>query len=349
MRNRMAVGLVALFALTACDAVPDRTVDQTISCQAGSITGQGSSAQANAVNVWIRNYQVACAGATIAYTSSGSGAGVAQFSKRTGDFAGSDSPLSAADRSSVSKRCGASGPVHLPMTVGPIALAYNVPGASDLQLSPATIARIFTGEVSTWNSPLIVKDNPHSNLPAIAIKAVHRSDRSGTTDNFTGFLAAAGPDWTFGNRSLWPLPAGIAAVGNDAVATAIEQTEGSIGYVEASYARFHELPTARVGNAAAQFVSLTDVAAGVTVAGATVSGSGDLQLAFDYAKAISGAYPIVQVTYEIICPEGVEPLAKSFLAYASSPAGQRAATDAGFAPLPENLRVKVAAAVASLH
>jgi phosphate transport system substrate-binding protein len=145
------------------------------------------------------------------------------------------------------------------------------------------------------------------------------------------------------------VPGGIAAAGSNGMVTAIERTEGAIGYVEASYARFHELPTALAGNAAGEFVALTDEAAGAQVAGARIVGSGsDLELALDYGTARPGAYPIVLVTYEIVCAKGAGPLVKSFFAYAVSPAGHAAATRLGYAPLPDNLRTKVAAAVGGL-
>jgi hypothetical protein len=122
-----------------------------------------------------------------------------------------------------------------------------------------------------------------------------------------------------------------------------------LGYVEASYARFHNLPIARVGNAAGEFAELTDDSAGRTVAGAKITGTdGDLRLAIDYSTRTPGAYPLVLVTYEVVCRTGAPPLVKSFLTYASSPAGQAVATTLGYAPLPESLRAKVAAAVAAL-
>ena len=343
------LGLVLLLGLAACDS-PTPAAATAISCAAGSIAGQGSSAQANAVNAWIKDYQVACAAATVQYTSSGSSAGLAAFIAGTGTFAGSDSPLTAADQPKANARCGSGPAIHLPMVVGPIALAFNVAGVEALQLKPATIARIFAGAITKWNDPAIAADNPGTELPATSISTVHRSDGSGTTDNFTKFLAAtAGGDWSFGSGSAWTAPGGIAVKGSNRVVSAIERTEGAIGYVEASYARFHELPTARVGNAAGEFAPLTDAAAGVTVAGARITGTGgDLQLAVDYATRAAGAYPIVLVTYEVVCKTGTPALVKSFFAYASSPAGQAAATQLGYAPLPDALRTKVAAAVAGL-
>jgi phosphate transport system substrate-binding protein len=353
LRRTGLVAVLALAALAACDSPPPAA--DAVSCAAGSIKAQGSSAQTNAVNAWIRNYQVSCPEATIEYESTGSGAGLRAFIAGTGDFAGTDSPLAAADQPAADARCRTGPAIHLPMVVGPIALAYNVAGVGDLRLRPATIAKIFAGAVTGWNDPAIAADNPGVALPSTKIRTVHRSDGSGTTDNFTGFLAAtAGGDWTFGGDSAWPAPGGIARRGSNGVSATIARTDGAIGYIEASYARFHNLATARIGNGAGEFVALTDEAAGRTVAGAQNTGTGgDLQLRIDYGTSAAGAYPIVLVTYEVVCrtgtPAGSLALVKSFLTYTVSPAGQAAATRLGYAPLPEQLRSRVAAAVAELR
>ncbi|MEU4245208.1 phosphate ABC transporter substrate-binding protein PstS [Actinoplanes sp. NPDC026619] len=349
MMKLRALGLIALLALAGCDS-PRSEAAPAIGCAGGEIAGQGSSAQANAVSAWIRNYQVSCADATVEYASVGSGAGLAAFIGGTGDFAGTDSPLSTEDRPKADARCAGGPAIHLPMVAGPIALAYNVAGAGDLRLAPDTVARIFTGRITSWNDPEIARDNPGESLPATPIRTVHRSDSSGTTDNFTKFLAAtAAADWPHGSGSAWPAPGGLAQKGSNRVVSTIERSDGAIGYVEASYARFHHLPTAAVGNAAGEFVALTDAAAGRMVGGAKITGTGgDLQLAIDYRSGTTGAYPLVLVTYEVVCKTGAKPLVKSFLAYASSPAGQQAATRLGYAPLPDALRDRVAQAVAAL-
>jgi phosphate transport system substrate-binding protein len=344
------VGLLAMAGLVgACSAVPSSSIAEPISCASGEVAGQGSSAQANAVSAWIKNYQVSCADATVSYSSIGSGAGVTAFIGGTGDFAGTDSPVSAADRPGVAARCKGAA-LHLPMVVGPIALAYNVAGVSSLRLQADTIARIFDGRIGAWNDPDIKRDNPDVALPATRITTVHRSDSSGTTDNFTKYLAGtAGPDWKHGSGSTWKASSGLAEKGSNQVVATIERSDGAIGYVEASYARFHNLPIAAVGAGAGAFTALTDEAAGRMIGSARVTGTGgDLQLAIDYQSAPAEAYPIVLVTYEIVCRTGTPALVKSFLTYASSPAGQEAATQLGYAPLPEGLRAKVAQAVAAL-
>ncbi|BCJ40627.1 phosphate-binding protein PstS [Actinoplanes ianthinogenes] len=343
----MAVAaLAALLLVSACEA-PEQ-VDDPVSCASGEASGQGSSAQANAVNEWIKRYQIACARAAVAYASSGSGAGVTAFLAGTGDFAGTDAVLSDADQASAATRCGGAPAVHLPLVIGPIALAYNVAGVGDLRLTPATIAKIFAGEVTTWNDKAVAGDNPRMVLPATPIRTVHREDTSGTTANFTRFLAGTA-GWPFATGSAWPAPGGLGVRGSDRLAAAIARTDGAIGYVEASYARVNELTTARVGDSRGDFAPPTDEAAATAVASAKPAGDGDLRLEFDYDDLYGGAYPLVQVTYEVICKRGASAVARGFLSYAASPAGQAAASGAGYAPLPDTLREQVSAAVAGLR
>ncbi|MFI7547799.1 phosphate ABC transporter substrate-binding protein PstS [Actinoplanes sp. NPDC049599] len=351
MRARLGVLLVLTLGAAACGPVSATPAPAAagIACAAGTVRAQGSSAQTNVVNTWIRDYQVACPDATVAYESTGSTAGLTAFAAGTGDFAGTDSPLTAAQQAAAGTRCG--GPVvHLPMVIGPIALAYNVAGVGDLRLAPATVAGIFAGRVTRWDDPAVAADNPGAVLPSTPIRPVHRADSSGTTANFTAFLAAtAGAGWPFGTGGTWDAPGGTGRRGSNGVASTVARTDGAIGYVEASYARFHDLAVARVRNGAGEFATLTDEAAGRTVAAAGVTGAGgDLRLAVDHRTAVAGAYPIVLVTYEVVCRAGTPPLLRAFLAYTAGPRGQAAAARLGYAPLPEQLRARVAAAVGGL-
>jgi phosphate transport system substrate-binding protein len=323
-----------------------------ISCATGSLNVQGSTAQANAINQWIKDYQNACPGANIQYTGNGSGAGQQAFIAGTADFAGSDSPLAAADQPKADARCKSGPAIHLPMVVGPIAVVYNVSGVTGLKLKPATIAKIFSGKITTWNDAAIAADNSGATLPATKIFTIHRSDSSGTSDNFTKYLTAAAPsDWTFGHDKTWKAPGGDAEKGSDGVAAALAKNDGAIGYVEWSFAQADSLNTAKIGNASGEFVDLTADAAGKTVADAKVGGASanDMQLTINYNTTASGAYPIVLVTYEIVCEKGnASPLVKSFLTYTSGTAAQASVTKLGYAPLPEEVRSKVAATVGNL-
>jgi phosphate transport system substrate-binding protein len=355
---------VAALGLTACGS--DNTSNTpsgsaggakpTIDCKTGSLTAQGSTAQKNAMDEWIKAYQQACSGAQINYQGTGSGAGVQAFTGNTADFAGSDSALKAGDeRTAADKRCTGGNAVDLPMVVGPIAVAYNVNGAKDLQFKPATLAGIFSGKITTWDDPAIKADNPGATLPSTKISTVHRSDSSGTTDNFTKYLAAsAGSDWTFANDKVWKAPGGQGAKGSDGVSAAIKSTDGAIGYVEYSFVQTNSLNAAKIYNGAGEYTALTPDAAAKAVAGATpaANGTGDLSLKIDYATKQPGAYPIVLVTYEIACNKGNPadklPLLKSFLTFLASKDGQAKLNQIGYAPLPESLQTQVAASISSL-
>jgi phosphate transport system substrate-binding protein len=354
------LALTATLALAACGTDNNTgssaggSSSASIDCATGSLTAQGSSAQGNAMAQWIKAYQTACSGASINYQPTASGAGQQAFIANTADFAGSDSALPDADQPKADARCKVGPAIHLPMVTGPIAVAYNLSGVTDLQLKPATIAKIFSGKITKWNDPAITADNPNAQLPATAILAVHRSDSSGTTDNFTKYLAAAAKaDWTYEHDKVWKAPGGSAQKGSDGVGGAVAKTPGSIGYVEWSFAQVNNLSMAKVYNGAGEFTALTGEAAGKTVASAQVTGTGnDLKLKIDFNTTAAGSYPIVLVTYEIVCDKGNAadklPLLKSFLNYISSPDAQNSVTSMGYAPLPDSVRTKVSTVISSL-
>ncbi|OLF09708.1 phosphate ABC transporter substrate-binding protein PstS [Actinophytocola xinjiangensis] len=357
MRLRVLPAVLSAAVLAGCGAAPAPVgggADSPVRCASGSVTAEGSTAQANAINTWITTFQAACPDATVEYRSSGSGAGLRAFIAGTSDFAGSDAELAAADQPAADARCATGPAIHLPMVVGPIALAYTVAGVEDLRLSPPTIAGIFSGRVTRWNDPAIAGDNPDAALPPTAIRTIHRADGSGTTDSFTRYLTAtAAGDWPFGSGTAWPAPGGTAEKGNGGVAAAVAETNGSIGYLEGSYAQALNLRTARIGNQAGEFVELSAEAGALAVADADVAGTGnDLRLRIAYTSEAAGVYPIVLVTYEVVCERGTRSesldLVKAFLRYAAGEDGQRAASRLGYSPLPERIRTRVVAAVDAL-
>jgi len=358
------IALTATVALAACGTNNNTSPPASgsgsptagaIQCATGTLNAQGSTAQANAIANWIKLYNQACPGATINYTGSGSGAGQQAFIAGQADFAGSDSPLSATDQPKANAHCTGGAAIHLPMVVGPIAVVYNVNGVSNLQFKAATLAGIFNGKITKWNDPAIAADNPGVSLPATKITPVHRSDSSGTTDNFTKYLGtvAGSTAWPYPHDKVWHAPGGDAEKGSDGVSKFLASTDGAIGYVEWSFATLNNLNMAKIFNGAGEWSTLTADSAGKTIAGAQVVGTGnDLQMKIDYATNAPGAYPIVLVTYEIVCdkgnPSGSLNLLKSFLGYTSSTAGQQTLTTVGSAPLPETVRSKVAQVVSSM-
>jgi phosphate transport system substrate-binding protein len=357
------LALTAALALSACGSDNEAPSTPSASggasttaadCATGTLNAFGSSAQKNAVDEWRKAYQQLCAGATINYEPNGSGAGIQSFIAKTADFAGSDSALKEEEQPQADARCAAGPAIHLPMVIGPVAVAYNLPGVDGLQLKPDTLAKIFAGTIKTWDDAAIKADNPSATLPSTNIQTVHRSDESGTTDNFTKYLGTvAESNWTFGAGKAWKAPGGTGSKGSDGVATSVKSTEGSIAYMEWSYAENGGLSKAKIANGAGEFTELTADAAGKTIAGAEVTGTGDdLKMKIDYATKTPGAYPIVLVTYEIVCSKGTPAdklaLVKGFLSYAASAEGQGSLTELGYAPLPTEVQTKVAAAIKTL-
>ena len=229
-----------------------------ISCQSGTLTSGGSTAQQNAISAWSKAYETACSGATINYQGVGSGAGVTQFSSGTLDFAGSDFALDSIEPVGADARCKSGPAINIPLAPGGIAIGYNIPNVTKLNLSASNLAKIFSGKITNWNDPSIAKDNSGTTLPNLPIQTFHRSDSSGTSYNFTNYLANdAKSDWTVGANKNWPAPGGQGEHGSSLVASTVKATPGGIGYFEQSFATQNNLPMAAVGNPAGQFVSLT--------------------------------------------------------------------------------------------
>ncbi|GAB3661660.1 phosphate ABC transporter substrate-binding protein PstS [Actinocorallia lasiicapitis] len=356
------VVLASALALSACGSDDNGSGNTTASpgdasCVKGTVAAAGSSAQKNAIESWTNGYGENCSGATLNYTASGSGAGIQAFTQKQAAFAGSDSALKPEEVEPLKTRCGGNTPLNLPMVVGPVGVVYNLKDVKDLQLSSATLAKIFSGKVKTWNDPAIAAENKDAKLPATPIKPVYRADESGTTDNFTKFLNKTAPaDWKWEKSKVWP--ADIAAAGqgapkSDGVSTLVKQTEGSISYVELSYVTNNQLSAVKVKNGAGEYVAVSPEASSKTIEGATVKGTGnDLALDIDYTTKTPGAYPIVLVTYEIVCEKGLDKaeadFVKSFLTYTASPAGQEQLVKIGYAPVPDSVITKVRASVAAL-
>ena len=321
-------------------------------CMSGSLKAEGSTAQTNAIQQWIKDFKTQCSGADIAYNPTGSGAGVKQFNGNQVDFAGSDSALNPTkgEVAAATKRCG--GPaLDLPMVTGPIALAFKLKGVTDLTLKPDVIAQIFMGKITKWDDPAIKALNSGANLPSSNITVFFRSDESGTTENFEKYLAAVAPsDFTAAPSKTWA-GKGQGKAKSQGVQQAIGSTEGSIGYLEWSFAGSAGLSMAKVDNGGGA-VALDADSAGKAVSAATVTGTGDdLTLKLDYATKTPGAYPIILVTYEIACAKYSDAakgsLVKSFLTYTSGP-GQASLKDLGYAPLPTDIDAKVQASVAKI-
>ncbi|MEV6955656.1 phosphate ABC transporter substrate-binding protein PstS [Streptomyces sp. NPDC051183] len=320
----------------------------------GKLLASGSSAQKNAVELWIKNYMAACSGVEVNYKSSSSGEGIVAFNQGTVGFAGSDSALKPEQVEESKKICTGGQGVNLPMVGGPVALGFNVAGVDKLNLDAATIANIFNDKIKKWDDEAIKKLNPGVTLPSTAIQAFHRSDDSGTTENVTKYLKATAADaWPYEAAKKWAAPGGQAASGSAGVAAQVKQVDGAIGYFELSFASSQSIKTVDLNTGAAAPVKATGENASKAIAAAKVAGTGsDLALKLDYTTKAEGAYPLVLVTYEVVCDKGNKaetlPTVKSFLNYAASDAGQKVLLENGYAPIPAEINAKVREVIKTL-
>jgi phosphate transport system substrate-binding protein len=319
----------------------------------GSITGAGSTLAAPIYQQW--GSDLKGQGITLNFQPVGSGAGVTAWEQGTADFAGSDPSLGDDEIAAASKKGGA--PVHIPTVFGGITVSYNVSGVkAGLKLDGATIANIFLKKITKWNDPAIAKLNSGTQLPDKAITVVHRSDSSGTTKGFTQFLANYSPEWKNGpgvDKTIkWPT--GTGAKGNNGVAAAVKQGDGSIGYVEQAYALQNNFTFASVKNKSGNFVAPT--LDSTSAAGDGLDLPADLRFtAIDAPGA--NAYPIVSQTFVIVhtdlCQGGMSEqkakVFKAFIDYGLSDKGQNSAKELSYAPLPADLLAKAKEQVAKLQ
>lgn len=322
-------------------------------CASGTLSWDGSSAQKTAVTEWINQYQEKCGDAAINYKAQGSGAGRTAFYGGQIPVAGSDSSIKSEDQPKADSRCSGGKAVNLPMVLTPVTFIYNISGVSDLTVTPAVLAKIFSGQITKWNDPELQAANKGATLPGTTITAVHRSKDSGTTENVTKFLdAQAKANWTYGSGQAWKAPGGQGAADSSALVQSVKSTDGAIGYVDGPDAKKNTLTPAKldVGSGA---VAPDTASVGKAISAAEVEGDAqDIKLSIDYGLKEAGAYPAILATYEITCTKGLSAeqskFVKSFLTYTASEEGQGALEALGYAPLPSELATKVRSAVAAL-
>jgi phosphate transport system substrate-binding protein len=362
-RAVLAMVAVGALALSACGSNPTPTENgapgsaaagPAVACGGEKdMTADGSTAQKNAIDVFVQAYQRRCPGQNLAYNASGSGAGVKQFTAGLADFGGSDSALNQTngETTAAQQRCNGNPAWNLPLVFGPVAMGYRLDGSTHLVLSGETIAKIFNGKIKNWNDPAIAALNNGAALPNLPISVIFRSDQSGTTDNFQQYLQAAGHGaWTQGAGKNFNGGVGSGASQSAGVAQAVSTTNGSIAYVELSYAQDNKLSMAEL-NTGSGAVALNNDTVGKAIASAKIVGDGNdlrLDLKSVYASTAPGAYPLILATYELVCSKGYTPevatAVKAFLTTAAT-SGQAQLPDAGYAPLPEVFKQKLLTAI----
>lgn len=356
-----ALSAACALALTSCagneKAAPE-TDGTASSGLSGKLIGAGASSQGSAQETWIAAFQTANPDVTVNYEPSGSGAGRETFQKGASAFAGSDRAFKSSEvEEGPFKTCKAgSDIVEFPAYISPIALIFNVEGVKSLKLDPATIADIFTGKITKWNDPAIAEQNSDANLPDTDIAAVHRSDKSGTTGNFTDYLSeAASENWTVGSIEEWPSEfGGEGAQGTSGVVKAVSGGVGTIGYADASRAGSLSTVEVKVGD---DYVPYSPEAA-AAIADHSPMEEGrkdtDLALKLDRKSKEKGVYPIVLVSYLVGCTQYESAdnakLVKEYFKYVVSEEGQKTAAEAaGNAPISDSLRSKITSAIDSIQ
>jgi len=329
--------LPLLFLIAIADACGGTTPASSADVGKGSLTGAGATFPEPFYTRAFYMYNQAYPQVSVNYQAVGSGAGIQQFIKGTVDFGASDVPMQATD---ITAAGGADSLVQIPTTLGVVAIAYNLPGVSRLQLDGASLAGIYLGQVKKWNDPALVALNQGTDLPSTAITVVHRSDGSGTTYHFTDYLGKVSGDWKskvgFAKSVQWP--AGIGGKGNDGVAQSVKQTAGAIGYVELAYVAQTGMQQAFVKNRDGKFVQ-------ASVAGATAAAAQNHDVSPSNFSITDepgeSSYPIAGFSWVIVRTSISDPQkarAVVFLLKWLVTDGQQYGKDLQYAPLPQSVQ-----------
>ena len=311
------------------------------------ISGAGSTFVAPLVQTWIPAVGPAL-GDTLQYSAIGSSGGINAITGRTVDFGASDAPLS-------SDQFGAcNGCIQIPWALAATSIMYNLPGVKNLlHMDGPTLAKIFMGQITTWNDPAIKKLNSGVNLPSTKITIAHRSDGSGTTYNFSDYLSNVSPAWKSqvgtGTSVNWPV--GVGGRGSAGVAAVVSQTTGAIGYADVAYALQNHFSTFAMKNRSGKFA--TPGAKGILAAALSDVRPDPTTNALSIVNPPAKyklAYPISTYTYVIVAQNSSKaPVLRKFLFWAVTK-GQAAQFTAKlrFVPLPKPVLVVAEKAIAKI-
>ena len=345
--------LIAAIALAGCSGQrlgDGPSGDGTASGSAVRLQGSGATFPKPIYEKWASEYQKANPAIRIDYQGTGSGAGQKAILAKTADFGATDDPMSDEDLKSAGADI-----MHIPTVLGAVVLTYNLEGVTQpLKLSPQNISDIYLGNIERWNDAKLQAENPGVNLPDAEILPVYRADASGTSAVFTDFLSKTSPEWKekvgMNKQPSWITGVGVGAKGNDGVMGQVKQTPNSIGYVELTFAKANNLPTAEVRNKAGKFTAASLDSVSAAAAGSVASMPDDLRTAITDADG-DASYPIASYTYVLVYKDQADPVKgkaiADFLWWATHD-GERYAGDLHYAPLPDEVVKKVEAKIASM-
>ncbi len=356
----VAVLTTAAIGLSACGADEAPTPPQGGGSEApaetqlsGTLTGGGASSQEAAMTGWIQGFNTVQPNLQVQYNPVGSGSGREGFLAGQYTFAGSDGIMDEEELTASQEICGPDGAFHVPAYISPVAVAYNLPDVSEaIKMDAETIAAVFAGKVSTWNDEMIASQNEGVELPDTPITVVHRSDPSGTTENFTDYLTAAAPEnWTYDVVEDWPSEiAAENASGTSGVVSLATSTEGAIVYADASAIGQLSTVAVKVGEEYVEYSAEAAAKAVETADRVEGAAENDMAVELDRTSTEAGTYPIVLVSYHIYCnayaDQEVVDQVKAFGSYVVSQEGQQSASDAaGSAPLSQALTDEATASI----
>lgn len=315
-----------------------------------SLQGSGASFPKPIYEKWVSEYGKANPNVKIDYQATGSGAGQKALLAKTADFGASDDPMSDEDLKS-----GGGEILHIPTVLGAVVVTYNLPEVKEpLKLSAETISDIYLGNVKKWNDGKIKADNPNLNLPDTDILPVYRADSSGTSAVFTDFLSKTVPAWKekvgTNKQPSWITGIGVGSKGNDGVMGQVKQTPNSIGYVELTFAKANNLPTAHVKNKAGDFVEASLESVSAAAASSVAQMPEDLRTQITNSDG-KGAYPISSYTYILVYKDQTDgtkgKTLANFLWWAIHD-GEKFTKDLHYAPLPAEVVKKAEAKINSM-
>jgi phosphate transport system substrate-binding protein len=284
--------------VTAVALVAGRADKAAAKPTSGSLVGAGATFPFPLISKWIPAVDQAL-GIKITYSPIGSGGGIAQVTARTVNFGASDAPLSP-DQLVACKGC-----VVIPWALAGLSTPYNIPGLNGrLRLDGTTLANIFLGVITNWNSPFIKRLNPSLSLPDLKITPVYRADASGSTYAFTGYLSTVSPQWhsKVGQSTTVNFPTGSGARGSSGVAGIVKNTPGAITYVDAAYSVKNHFQFALLKNLAGGYATpgIRGVSAALCDLPARVTDLSQLKIVDPPRKCGTVAYPLSTFTYVIV-------------------------------------------------
>ncbi|MBM7796017.1 phosphate ABC transporter substrate-binding protein PstS [Pseudoglutamicibacter cumminsii] len=357
-----AILSIAALGLTACGQANNTSESSNNGSDngdakqvSGTLSGAGASSQESAIGAWTAGLQESQSKLNVQYNPAGSGAGRKAFLSGQASFAGSDAALKEDEVADAEKICGPEGAINIPAYISPIAIVVNLEGVDEINLDAETLAKIFAEKITKWNDPAIAALNEGVDLPDTKIIPVHRADKSGTTDNFTDYLAENAKDaWPAGNVEEWPSDlGGEAAQGTSALVGVVQKNNGAIGYADKSAAGDLTLAKIKVGEnfqapeeeAAAKSVEISERLEG--------KNENDMAVRINRTSTEEGTYPLVLVSYHIYCSsykdQSTVDMIQAWGHYVVSEDGQKAANAAaGSAPMTETMRENAAKAIDSI-